>query len=256
MEKFKSLNIFQKSVLLIVTIMVVVFTIIYAVASSKEGFLFRDKILVPHEENGSIVYSGELQGEGVSFTVSSDKKVEYKFGAKVYGPYILKDDPTALPENHELGNSLRGVELVCGDEIMFRGGILEFDSHRILYNEDGTAEFFVSVQMSTGEELDMNGNVIDKTQPTTTDILDLMSDPELISRGEWFAYFMGVIICLITVIYIFFADELFRFKMSFSVYNVDAIEPSEWEIMGRYLSWGVLPIFALVVFVMGLQVGV
>jgi len=254
MEKLKSLDIFQKIILLIVTVMVLVFTVIYAVASSKEGFLYRDKILVPHEENGNIVYSGELQGEEVSFTVSSDNIVEYQFGDKVYGPYILKDDPTAVPEDHDLADSMRGVELVCGDEIMFRGGILELDNYRMLYNEDGTVDFFVSVQMSNGEELDENGNIIDETKPTRGDILDLISGPELISRGEWLAWFMGVIICVITIIHIFFADELFRFKMSFSVYNVDAIEPSEWEIIGRYISWIVLPIMAVVIFVMGLQV--
>ena len=254
MEKIKSLDWFQKVILLIVTVMVFVFTVIYAVASSKKGFLYRDKILVPHEENGNIVYSGELQGEQVSFTVSSDNIVEYQFGDKVYGPYILKDDPTAVPEDHDLSDSMRGVELVCGDEIMFRGGILELDDYRMLYNEDGTVDFFVSVQMSNGEELDENGNIIDETKPTRGDVLDLILDPELISRGEWLAWFMGVIICVITIIHIFFADELFRFKMSFSVYNVDEIEPSEWEIMGRYISWVVLPIMAVVIFVMGLQV--
>lgn len=256
MKKFKSIDLFQKIVLLIVTIMVIVFTIIYVVASSKEGFLYREKILVPHEENGSIVYTGKLQGEQVSFTVSSEKVVEYKCGNKVYGPYFFKDDPTAVPENHELASSMRGAELICGDEIMFRGGILEFDSYRLLYNEDGTTDLIVSVQMANGEEVDNNGNLIDKTKPTTTEILDLMSDPELISKGEWFVWFMGALICAITIFHIFFADELFRFKMSFSVYNVDAIEPSEWQIMGRYLTWCVLPIVALVIFIMGLQVRV
>ena len=49
-------------------------------------------------------------------------------------------DPTAVPEEHDLADSMRGVELVCGDEIMFRGGILELDNYRMLYNEDGTVD--------------------------------------------------------------------------------------------------------------------
>ena len=40
MEKIKSLDMFQKVILLIVTVMVFVFTVIYAVASFKKGFLY------------------------------------------------------------------------------------------------------------------------------------------------------------------------------------------------------------------------
>jgi hypothetical protein len=67
---------------------------------------------------------------------------------------------------------------------------------------------------------------------------------------------MGVVLCLMTIIHIFFADELFRFKMSFSIHNVDTIEASDWAIMGRYFTWFALPIFALVVFIIGMQVNV
>ena len=49
-----------------------------------------------------------------------------------------------------------------------------------------------------------------------------------------------------------FADELFRWNLSFSIRNADRAEPSEWEIQTRYISWTVLPIMALVVFVRGL----
>lgn len=50
-----------------------------------------------------------------------------------------------------------------------------------------------------------------------------------------------------------FADELFRFQLIFSIRNVEDAEPSEWEMMGRYIAWTVIPIMALVVFIMGLQ---
>jgi hypothetical protein len=50
-----------------------------------------------------------------------------------------------------------------------------------------------------------------------------------------------------------FADELFRLELAFKVRNVDKVEPSEWEITGRYIGWLVLPIIALAIYIMGLQ---
>ena len=52
---------------------------------------------------------------------------------------------------------------------------------------------------------------------------------------------------------ILFADELFRWHLSFRVWNADNLEPSDWELAGRYISWTVLCVTALVVFVIGLQ---
>ena len=52
---------------------------------------------------------------------------------------------------------------------------------------------------------------------------------------------------------ILFADELFRWQLMFRVQNVENVEPSEWEITGRYISWTVLPVAAIVIFVIGLK---
>ena len=52
---------------------------------------------------------------------------------------------------------------------------------------------------------------------------------------------------------VLFADELFRWHLSFRIRNADRAEPSDWEIAGRYLSWTALPLLALVVFILGLR---
>lgn len=52
---------------------------------------------------------------------------------------------------------------------------------------------------------------------------------------------------------ILFADELFRFQLSFRVRDVENAEPTDWELFGRYAGWTVLPIAALVIFLLGLQ---
>ena len=50
-----------------------------------------------------------------------------------------------------------------------------------------------------------------------------------------------------------FADELFRWNASFLVRNAEEAKPSDWEIAGRYITWTVLPIGALVLFILGLR---
>ena len=90
-------------------------------------------------------------------------------------------------------------------------------------------------------------------EPSAATILELMNAPELTHKGEWFAWFEAVFICVFNTISILFADELFRWSLAFRIRNVDHTEPSDWEIAGRYIGWTVLTIMALVLFIMGLQ---
>lgn len=83
MEKTKRFNLFQKGVLIFMIVMALVFAVIYPMTISRVGFSFKDKILVPKEENGSVVYSGKLIGEQARFTVSPDKSVVFWHGDKM-----------------------------------------------------------------------------------------------------------------------------------------------------------------------------
>ena len=80
-----------------------------------------------------------------------------------------------------------------------------------------------------------------------------MAGPKLESKGIWLVYILSVILSALTVAMIVFADELFRFALSFRVYDASKVEPSDLEIMGRYISWTVLTVGALVFYIMGLQ---
>lgn len=254
MEKLKCLGAYQKGVLLFMTAMVLVFTVIYPMTIAREGFAYENAILIPTQENGNTVYSGKLQGKQASFTVYADKTVEFRYDDKTYGSYTAKEDPTAIPENSEMGSYMTGVELRQGEEILFRGGVLDQGKCRWLYNEDGSIEN-IDFSMSTSNEIamDENGTVIDPREPSFSTILSLMADPELTHKGEWNTWFGGVFLCVVTAISILFADELFRWNLLFRIRNVDRAEPSGWEIGGRYITWTVLPILAIILFIMGLQ---
>ncbi len=58
MEKIKSLNCYQKGVLIFMITMALVFAVVYPMKISQVGFEYEDTILVPSQENGSTVYSG------------------------------------------------------------------------------------------------------------------------------------------------------------------------------------------------------
>lgn len=60
MERFKTLDYRQKWIFLIMGVMVLVFTILYPVTLSRVGYSYRDAILVPHEAEGTTVYSGKI----------------------------------------------------------------------------------------------------------------------------------------------------------------------------------------------------
>ena len=254
MKRVKCLGRYPKGVLLLMIVMVLVFTILYPITIAREGFEYKNAILIPHQENGNTIYSGKIQGKQASFAVYADKTVEFQYNGRIYGPYIAKEDPTAIPKDSEVGESMTGVELRHGEEILFRGGVLDLGDYHLLYSEDGSLENInISVTTSDGIVMDENGNVIDPMEPSVSTILDLMAGPELTHKGGWPAWFGGVFVCIVTTILILFADELFRWNLVFRIRNVDQAEPSDWEIATRYIAWTLCPILAMGIFVVGLQ---
>lgn len=253
MERIKALGRYQKGALLISILIALVFTVIYPVTIAREGFLYKDVILTPTEENGNTVYSGKIQGKKASFTVDEDKTVVFQYGDQTYGPYRFKEDPTAIPQDMDFSDHLLGLEVWQGDQMVFRGCVEDQGDIRWIYNEGGILQD-ISILATSGDiVMDENGNVTDTIEPPVTVILNLMSGPNLTHKGDWSVWFLGIFICIFTVVSILFADELFRWNLSFQIRNVDRAEPSDWEMTRRYITWTVLPIFAIIAFMLGLQ---
>ncbi len=251
MDIIRKLNKYQKSILILLFFIILLFSIVYPIIISRVGFEYRDVILIPKQENTNIIYSGKLYGEVVQFTMFSDNSIEFQHGDKTYGTYTLKKDSTAIPKNEEFAKNMTGIELLRNDESLFRGGIIKHNGRILLYNEDGhMANIGVSIN---GFEIDENGKKIDSVEPTPLDIIKLTDGTYMTHKGDLSALALGVFLCIVAVISILFADELFRLRLIFRVENVDNVEPSDWEIAGRYIGWTLMPIFAIIIFVMGLQ---
>ena len=254
MERISGLNNYQKGILIVMAAMSLIFAMIYLTTIERVGYEYNDAILVPTVEDGNTVYSGKIQGEQTEFIVSNGNKVVLNYGDKTYGPYTVTEDITAIPKDDELSGSMIGIEVREADTILFRGGVIELENYCLFYNEDGTSNNsnLTSYVTADGKEWDENGNPIDKMKPSLSTIYELTQDPKLTHKGTGLVWFMGVFICILNVLSILFADEFFRLKLVFSVQNVENVEPSEWAITARYISWTAMTVIALVIFIMGL----
>lgn len=253
MERIKELNRFQKAVLILLSVMMIVFAVLYPVVYARVGFAYADHILVPGEDNGSTTYSARIRGKDAVFTVTADRTVTFHYGDRVYGPYTAREDPTAVPEDSAAADLMTGVEIREGEEIWFRGVAFPTDDGFMVMSEDGSAGFFtITYTQGDGTVLDMNGDPVDEMEPSVSAVLELMDGPALTRKGEWAAWFCGMLVCIATAVSILFADELFRWHISFRVQDPDSAEPSDFEIAGRYISWTLLPAMALFVFILGL----
>lgn len=260
MERIKGLSKYQKMILVLLLAMTVVFAALYAVVSSRVGYAYKDAILVPREETDGIVYTGRIKGDDVCISSTwndpvTGQTVTVRHGQKTYGPYTARKDPEAIPEDQAASPYATGVELRLGEKILFRGGVVHTDqSQMLLYNEDGSFFGAVGATYTTGDGVvqDESGNPVDLWEPSVWEIVEVMKGPELTSKGQWGLWALGVALSVVTAVLVLFPDELFRWKMSFRISNAYAAEPSDLELTGRYISWMVMLILALIVYIMGL----
>ncbi len=253
----EELNRYQKGLLLVLLIMVVIFTAVYFVRAPQVGFVYRGAFLEKSTEGENTLYSGKVRGREAVFTVGADKSVTYRHGDKTYGPYTAKKDSSAVPKDDAHASLMTGVEIREGEEVFFRGGVMMAgrgdESFMMIYDENGM--FYDGITFSSdGVMYDENGQIIDQNMPTVNTILRMMSGPKLTRRVQWGAWFGGLVFAVLTAIGILFADAFFRFRMSFRVENAEGLYPSAWEMMTRYIGWTVAVLATLYIFILGLTI--
>ncbi len=106
---------------------------------------------------------------------------------------------------------------------------------------------------SDGVERARKGNAMDPMEPPDYIILRLADGPELTHKGEWFVWFCTVFVCILNALWILFADELFYRDLKYRIRNAEQAEPSDWEIVSRYIGWTALTVMAFVLFIQGLR---
>ena len=247
MKRFTRLNGLQKAILLAICAMALVFCVLYPVTLARVGYAFRGAILTPARTDAGTVYSGRVHGEAVSFTVDASGAATCRCGGAVFGPYTVREDASAIPaEFLQYDMPATGVELRRGDAVIFRGCLRDNGEYRMLYDENGDLDD-LSLSFSDSEQTTA------AEEPTAFELLALLVDLQPEHKGQWALGALGLLVCAVTAASILYADELFRWDLSFRVRDPEAAEPSDWELASRYFTWIVLPMLALVMFVMGLR---
>lgn len=87
MKRIQSLNRFQKAVLAVTAVMMLLFTAIYLMAASRKGFLYQNALLIPQQADDRTFYIGEIRG--IRYNKGPVDKIKYGLEKKVSNPYFL-----------------------------------------------------------------------------------------------------------------------------------------------------------------------
>ena len=258
MERIREMGKYQRGVLFLTLAMIVIFTILYPLLYPRVGFMcnndyaYSTTFLEMRQEGEVTVYEGWVEGKKLTFRIEEADTLVCYYADKTYGPFTVRRDPTAKPNTLTNKPNLVGVEILEGEEVFFRGGVLVTDRENMymkLYDE----EFY---SYNPGEIILGNSSTVnvktDPIKPKEATILRLLAGPKLSRAVNWWDWVSGMYFAICTVIYALFADELFRFRMSFRVSNAENLYPSDWEIASRYIGWTACAAIALYFFVKGL----
>ena len=254
MKRIMNLNKFQKLLLMVMIVSVLFSGFIYCTLNSKIGFEYKNQIFIPESENDSTVYSGILNGKKVRFIVS-DYQVVFEYGYDQVITYTVYENDSLIVENLKDHQYAKGYEIYQDDEVKFKGTAIRTsgDGICVLYDEDGSLYGFnISYFDHNGIERDEHGNIVHSIEPPLNKIIELAEGPVLVKKVKWIFWFSGLFLSVINFFSILFADELFRFQMSFRIQNSNKAEPSELALFSRYLSWIILLISSIYFFISGL----
>ncbi len=233
-ERWQQLTKVQKGTVLTLAVLAVIFAVVYLVNAPKEGMFYGDDFLFCTQSGQERTYTGRSEGAEVTFTANGDTVTSW-WGGETH-VYTVKKDPAAVPKDQDMVPfEMEGVEVREGDKVLFRGG---WDAHyEVCYSEDGEID---SGLFTVRTSIDPP-----KREPAVGTVLSLWQGPELSPRVDGLYYFLGLLMALLGTLYLFFADELFRWDLWWRVKDPYGAEPSDWELLSRTIGGAVLTLAAL-----------
>ena len=232
----------KKVLLLVLAALVALFGVLYwRSAAGPEGVAYRDVLYFPTQEPDALVYTGKADGQTVSYAVGSDGSVTCRVGETVHGPYTIREDPSAVPDENWDSGLLTGIQISDGGTVLFRGGY--FPEAGLLIREDGTALW--------GSAFHQSGT--DREDPDLEAVLHFSARPEADShRGDLRFFALGTLAAGTAALAALFAEQLFRRHMALHIKDPERAQPSDLELVSRVLGWLVLTGVSLTAYLVGL----
>ncbi len=243
---------YRRILLIAQLLMILGFAVALSVVRGRPGFAYGDAVLLPHAEGEDTVYAGRVDGERAAFTVSPDGRVGYTWGDFVYGPYTVREDPSAVPEEYDW---TRGVEIREGDQVLFRGGYTG-QTYPPLFTEAGEAhqgDISFTTVYSNGEKTvySSDGEPLtaeDLHAPGPAVLARLVLDPALRRRGSVSLFLLVTLLAALNLAAICFPNAFFRLSLWGHVKNLEEAEPSDYYLFCTHVGWLLLAVIAGVLY--------
>jgi len=252
-EKWLDTPLSYRVVILFHAALMLLFILLYATLGRQYVVRHEDELFRYRKEGDTLTYTGKLNGKEAVLTMLPDGSLECLLDGVRYGPYTVTEDPSAVPEASDVPSRvLTGIEVREGDEVLFRGGFYG-TGILLFYNSNGERYTLPSQEMLVSN--DMYGTVYSSEliEPSLRTVLRFTIAPDPVYRGTVGFLLLGLFCSLACILSTFFAEELFRHNLRFSIKNAENAEPSDWELMSRWISWIVFTAVALAFYIGGLS---
>ena len=230
----ESRTVFQKSVLVILAAMIVVFAGVTAFNQSRKGILFEDAILYRQEVTDADCFAGKVMGEEVTLLCwygdgSEVKEFTLRVGDHIHDTYTVYLGEPLIPLSITYSAvQVPTLRILKHDRVVFEGGYWE-----------ETEAFFTPEGEFSGLNLDMTTYVTgadpweDYTMPKGM-LVQLALEPELVDRGDWRLYGIMVLFTLLAMADVAFPYTLFRWRHRRWVKDP---EPTDDYMSVQHLVW-------------------
>lgn len=256
-EKWASWPFYRRAMLVATVGLMVFATAFYLTVGSRQGVEYGNSFYELTTVDGTMTYTANAHewhegnttiqsgaGRKIVYTVTpvfdSGFMVKCQMGEETYGPYQVATLDLADLSTRVLGFYPDGgmeITNVTTGERLFRGGYI--------HSSDGYA--FLLDENKQGEADSILDYAPPKPEkgPNCDDLYHFTfgAEESMTQKGNWLYFFCALLFAVFNAVSLVYAEELFTFHMSFHVERPERVEPSEWELFRRHVSWAVFLFF-------------
>lgn len=237
-------TLFQKSVLIILAAMIVVFGVVNGFNQTREGILFRDKFLRREEVTDADCFTGKVEGESVTILRwygdgSETREITLQVGERIHDTYTVYLGEPMIPLKGVTASQLLEVPTVRvtrNDAVIFEGGYQA--SSGFFFTPEGEWSVLGIHAMTDGTAVDWVKDGVPHGF-----LVGLALGPELVTRGDWRLYALMVFLTLAMMVDVAFPYTLFCWRYRHIVKDP---EPTDDYMAMQHLGWAALPVILLI----------